>query len=94
MNTTTNIIFTILNGIAEMIELTYTVGKATAPYIKKGVALVITAAIYSYENRHKVNEFRHRVSRAFSYEYEPSTPVLKAPKYIRAKRISNTIALS
>ena len=94
MNTTTNIIFTTLLVIAYAIEATYELGKATAPYIKKGVALVITAAIYSYENRHKVNEFRHRVSRAFSYEYTPDTPVLKAPKYIRAKRIRNTIAVA
>ena len=76
MNTTTSIIFTILLMVSQAIEFTYTVGKASAPYIKMAVALVITSAIVAYENRHKVEEFRHRISRAFSYEYQPDTLAL------------------
>ena len=74
MNTTTSIIFTILLMVSQALEFTYDMGKASAPYIKMAVALVITSAIVAYENRHMVNEYRHRVSRAFSYEYD--APVL------------------
>ena len=76
MNTTTSIIFTILLMVSQALEFTYEVGKASAPYIKMAVAFVIAVALYSYENRHKVEEFRHRVSRAFSYEYTPDTLAL------------------
>ena len=74
MNTTTSIIFTILLMVSQALEFTYDMGKASAPYIKMTVAFVITAAIYTYENWYQVDAFRHRVSRAFSYEYD--TPVL------------------
>ena len=76
MNTTTSIIFTILLVMSSLIQFTYELGKASAPYIKMAVALVITSAIVAYENRHKVEEFRHRISRAFSYEYQPDTLAL------------------
>ena len=69
MTKTTSIIFTILLMVSQLIEFTYTVGRASAPYIKMAVAFTITSAIVAYENRHMVNEYRHRISRAFSYEY-------------------------
>tara|TARA_R110002012_G_scaffold11030_2_gene49539 strand:+ start:582 stop:836 length:255 start_codon:yes stop_codon:yes gene_type:complete len=84
MNTTTNIILTTLLVLAHAIELTYELGKASAPYIKMAVAFVITLAVYTYENR-------HRVGKAFIYE-SPSR--LKAPRYIRSTRIPNTLALA
>ena len=55
--------------VSDLIQLTYTVGKASAPYIKATVAFVITVAIVAYENR-------HRVGRAFAYTYVPDTPAL------------------
>ena len=76
MNKSIQFIFTILLVMSEMIQFTYLAGKASAPYIKMAVAFVIAVALYSYENRHKVEEFRHRVSRAFSYEYTPDTLAL------------------
>ena len=82
MNTTTNIILTTLLVIAHAIELTYEVGKASAPYIKMAVAFVITLVVFAYENR-------RRVGKAFIYE-SPSR--LKAPRYIKAPRIRNTIS--
>lgn len=78
------IILTILNTFSEMIELTYDIGKSSAPYIKMAVAFVITVAVFTYENR-------HRVGKAFIYE-SPSR--LKAPRYIKAPRIRGTIALA
>ena len=91
MNTTTSIIFTILLMVSRALEFTYEAGKASAPYIKMAVAFVIAVALYSYENRHKVNEFRHRLSRAFIYE-SPSR--LKAPKRIRFRRPANTMMVA
>ena len=88
------ITLSILNFIAELVEFTYDLGKASAPYIKMAVAFVITTAILAYENRHKVEEFRHSISRAFSYEYQPSTPVLKAPRYIKFRRPANTMVMA
>ena len=84
MNTTTNIILTTLLVIAHAIELTYELGKASAPYIKMAVAFVITMVVYTYENW-------HQVEKAFVYN-SPSR--LKAPKRIRAPRIKNTLALA
>ena len=84
MTKTSSIILTILLVIAHAIELTYDIGKASAPYIKMAVAFVITVAVFTYENR-------HRVGKAFIYE-SPSR--LKAPRYIKAPRISGTIALA
>ena len=91
MNTTTNIILTALLVLAHAIEATYELGKASAPYIKMVVAFTITTAILAYENRHKVNEFRHRVGKAFIYE-SPSR--LKAPKRIRFRRPANTMMVA
>ena len=84
MNRTSTIILTILLVIAHSIELTYDMGKASAPYIKMAVAFVITAVVYTYENW-------HRVEKAFVYT-SPSR--LKAPRYIRAPRIKGTLALA
>lgn len=91
MTKTSSIILTILLVIAHAIELTYDLGKASAPYIKMAVAFIITAVVYTIDNWSKVNEFRHRVGKAFIYE-SPSR--LKAPRYIKAPRISGTIALA
>ena len=74
MNKSILFVFTILLMVSDLIQFTYEVGKASAPYIKMTVAFVITAAIYTYENWYQVDAFRHRVSRAFSYEND--TPVL------------------
>ena len=87
MNRTSTIILTTLLVIAHAIELTYDMGKASAPYIKATVAFIITAVVYTIDNWHKVEAL-------WQYEYTPDAPVLKAPKYIRARRISNTIALA
>ena len=84
MNTTTNIIFTTLLVLAHAIEATYELGKASAPYIKMVVAFAITLVVYTYENW-------HRVEKAFVYT-SPSR--LKAPRYIRARRIPNTLVLA
>ena len=84
MNKTILFIFTTLLVMSEMIQFTYEVGKASAPYIKMAVAFVITLAVYTYENWDKVEE-------AFVYT-SPSR--LKAPKRIYAPRIPNTIALA
>ena len=84
MTKTSTIILTTLLVIAHAIELTYEVGKASAPYIKMAVAFVITLAVYTYENW-------HRIGKAFVYE-SPSR--LKAPRYIRAPRIKGTLALA
>jgi uncharacterized integral membrane protein len=93
MTKTSIIILTILLVIAHAIELTYDLGKASAPYIKATVAFIITAVVYTIDNWSKVNEFRHRVGKAFIYEYTPPV-VLKAPSRIRASRIRNTMAIS
>ena len=84
MTRTSTIILTTLLVIAHAIELTYDMGKASAPYIKMAVAFIITLAVYTYENR-------HRIGKAFVYE---SPSLLKAPRYIRARRIPGTIALA
>ena len=84
MNRTIYFIFASLLVISHAIELTYEVGKASAPYIKMAVAFVITAVVYTYENW-------HRVEKAFVYT-SPSR--LKAPRYIRAPRIKGTLALA
>ena len=84
MNRTIYFIFASLLVISHAIELTYEVGKASAPYIKMAVAFVITAVVYTIDNWHKVEAL-------WQYEYTPPV-VLKAPKRIRARRIRNTIS--
>ena len=56
MTRTSTIILTTLLVIAHAIELTYDMGKASAPYIKMAVAFVITLAVYTYENRHRIGK--------------------------------------
>ena len=69
MNKSILFIFTILLMVSDLIQLTFELGKASAPYIKMAVAFVITLVVYTYENR-------HRIGRAFSYEYTPDTLAL------------------
>ena len=84
MNKSILFIFTTLLVMSEMIQFTYEVGKASAPYIKMAVAFVITLVVYTYENWNKVEE-------AFVY----TSPLrLKAPRYISAPRIRNTISFA
>ena len=85
MTKTTTALLTTLLVLAHAIELTYDMGKASAPYIKATVAFIITAVVYTIDNWHKVEAL-------WQYEYTPDAPVLKAPKRIRARRIRNTIS--
>jgi hypothetical protein len=55
--------------VSDLIQFTYTLGKASAPYIKATVAFVITVAIVVYENWDKVEKL-------WQYEYIPDTRVL------------------
>ena len=55
--------------VSDLIQLTYTVGKASAPYIKMAVAFAITLVVYTYENWDKVEKL-------WQYEYTPDTLVL------------------
>ena len=91
MNNTTNIMLTTLLVLAHAIELTYEVGKASAPYIKATVALTITCVLYViqgaryvYNNRREILD---TIGEPFVY-YSPSR--LTAPRYIRAAGIPNT----
>lgn len=95
MNNTTNLMLTILLVLAHAIELTYELGKATAPYIKATVAFTITVALYViqatryvYTNRREILD---TIGQPFVYEY--TAPVtLKAPQRIRYARPANTIS--
>ena len=95
MNNTTNIMLTILLVLAHAIELTYELGKASAPYIKATVACTITVALYViqatryvYTNRREILD---TIGQPFVY-YSPA--VLKAPKRIRYARPTNTISFA
>ena len=97
MTKTTNALFTILLAVAYAIELAYDTGKASAPYIKQAVAFTITCALYVadaisyvYANRQDIAD---TIGSYFVYTYEAPVvaPVLKAPKYIKAPRIRNTL---
>jgi len=100
MTKTTNAMFTILLAVAYAIELAYDTGKASAPYIKQAVAFTITcalyvieAAAYVYNNRQDIAD---TIGSYFVYTYQAPVvaPVLKAPRYIRAAGIRNTIRLA
>ncbi len=102
MNNTTNVMLTTLLVLARAIELTYELGKASAPYIKATVAFTITVALYVIEAARYVTtnqqEIRETASQFFVYvspEHDTtmvSTPTrLMAPKYIRAAGIRNTL---
>ena len=84
MNKSILFIFTTLLVMSEMIQFTYQLGKASAPYIKMVVAFAITLVVYTYENW-------HQVEKAFVYN-SPSR--LKAPKRIRFRRPANTMRLA
>ena len=95
MTKTTSIILTTLLVVAHAIELTYTVGKTSAPYIKMAVALTITMVLYLidgvkfvYTNRQSILD---TVGAPFIYQ---SPVVLKAPKRIRFRRPANTLAMA
>ena len=78
MNNQTKFLFLAIITLAFMVEYTYKFGKASAPYLKKGVALLITLAILAgegvthlYENREhylsQLNTFRNKVGEFFTY---------------------------
>jgi hypothetical protein len=84
MNKSILFIFTTLLVMSELIQFTYELGKASAPYIKMAVAFVITLVVYTYENW-------HQVEKAFVYN-SPSR--LKAPRYIKFSRPANTMMMA
>ena len=97
MNKTTTALLTTLLVLAHAIELTYVLGKTTAPYIKAAVAFTITCVLYVadaisyiYTNRREILD---TIGSPFVYTYDAPVvaPVLKAPKYIKAPRIRNTL---
>ena len=92
MNKTTTALFIALLTVAYAIESTYTVGKASAPYIKQAVAFTITCVLYMIEATRYVytnrQEILDTIGQPFIYE---SPAVLKAPKYIRAAGVRNTL---
>ena len=86
---------TTLLVLAHAIELTYELGKASAPYIKATVAFTITVALYViqatryvYTNRREILD---TIGQPFVY-YSPVT--LRAPKRIRYARPANTISFA
>ncbi len=102
MNNTTNIMLTTLLVIAHAIELTYELGKASAPYIKATVAFTITCTLYIIEALRYVTtnqeSIRDSVGQYFVYvtpEHNTtmvSTPTrLMAPKRLRYARPKNTL---
>ena len=100
MTKTTTAMFTILLALAHAIELTYVLGKASAPYIKAAVAFTITCVLYVadaisyiYTNRQDIAD---TIGGYFVYTYQAPVvaPVLKAPRYIKAPRIANTLRLA
>ena len=92
MTKTTTALFIALLTVAYAIEFTYTVGKASAPYIKQAVAFTITCVLYMIEATRFVynnqEDIRNTIGSYFVYE---SPAVLKAPRYIRAAGIRNTL---
>ena len=97
MNNTTNIMLTTLLVIAHAIELTYELGKASAPYIKATVAFTITCVLYViqatryvYTNRREILD---TIGQPFGYEYTAPVP-LKAPQRIRYARPANTLRVA
>ena len=95
MNNTTNIMLTTLLVIAHAIELTYELGKASAPYIKATVAFTITCTLYIIEGaKHVYNNRREildTIGDPFTY-HSPS--LLRAPQRIRARRVPNTLRVA
>ena len=69
MNKTILFIFTVLLMVSDLIQLTFELGKASAPYIKMAVAFAITLVVYTYENWDKVEKL-------WQYEYTPDTLAL------------------
>ena len=92
MTKTTTALFIALLTVAYAIEFTYTVGKASAPYIKQAVAFTITVALYVIEATRYVytnrQEILDTIGQPFIYQ---SPAVLKAPRYIRAAGVRNTL---
>ena len=94
MTKTTTALFIALLTVAYAIEFTYTVGKASAPYIKQAVAFTITCVLYMIEATRYVytnrQEILDTIGQPFTYTY--TAPVtLKAPRYIRAAGVKNTL---
>ena len=78
MTFTSRFLFITLLVVAFMVENTYKLGKASAPYLKKGVALLITLAIlagegvthlYNHRNHYlsQLNTIRNKVGEQFTY---------------------------
>ena len=95
MNNTTNLMLTILLVLAHAIELTYELGKASAPYIKATVAFTITVALYVIQATRYVYTNRREILDTIGQQFVYTSPVrLKAPKRIRYARPANTIAFA
>ena len=78
MNTTTKAFFYSLLALALVLEYTYKAGVFVAPYLKRGVALVITLAIIAgdvvahlYDNKTEyltqLNKIRNDIGSYFTY---------------------------
>ena len=92
MNNTTNALLTTLLVIAHAIELTYELGKASAPYIKATVALTITCALYIIQGARYVYTHRQEILDTIGEPFVYYSPVtLRAPQRIRYARPANTI---
>ena len=72
MTKTTTPLFIALLTLAYAIEFTYTVGKASAPYIKQAVAFTITCVLYMIEATRFVynnqEDIRNTIGSYFVYE--------------------------
>ncbi len=94
MNNTTNFMLTTLLVLAHAIELTYELGKATAPYIKAAVALTITCSLYVIEALRYVYN-RREILDTLGEPFVYTSPTrLVAPRYIRAPRPANTLRVA
>ena len=92
MNNTTNVMLTTLLVLAHAIELTYELGKASAPYIKATVAFTITVALYVIQATRYVYTNRQEILDTIGQQFVYTSPTrLMAPMYIRAAGIRNTL---
>ena len=92
MNNTTNIMLTTLLVLAHAIELTYELGKASAPYIKATVAFTITVALYVIQATRYVYTNRREILDTIGQQFVYTSPTrLRAPRYIRAAGVRNTM---
>ena len=83
---------TTLLVLAHAIELTYEVGKASAPYIKATVALTITCVLYVIQGARYVYNNRREILDTIGEPFVYYSPVtLRAPQRIRYARPKNTL---